>query len=435
MGELFAGFCRGAVEGVPVFFAEDRRFKTMRVLVYARRPLAGDLVVAARALLPSLLIHGTRSDPDRPAIARRMEALYGAVAVPSVSKAGETQVFRASLDAVAGGFLPGRPAQLADGLAFLGDLCAAPRLEGAGFPAAIFERERRQALDAVRTRIDDRGSYARDEAIRRACAGEPMAMPDYGSVAALAGLSASDPERARQDLLAHGEMFAVACGAFDEAELKDALGGFLARLPTRRPEPVTAPVAVAPRQPRRHVERVELQQSKLVLVSRFPHSDDAAVWIGRRLFVAMLGGGPQSRLFQEVREKQSLAYYASAGADRHKGLILVQVGCDEERAEAVEEETRRQFAALARGEFTDAELDVARAQMVHALDTVSDAAASRCSFVAEHWLLGLDRTVDELRDAYLAVDRELVVRAAQGIWHDLSFLLAPSTEIGKAEAK
>ncbi|MCC6781689.1 MAG: insulinase family protein [Planctomycetes bacterium] len=427
MTERFAGFSLRSVRGVPVLFDEDRRFKTLRLVVLVRRPLGSAEDVAARSLLPALLVHGTRRDVDRPAIARRMELLYGAALGPSIGKHGEAQVLRASLDVVAGEFLPGRPPQLEDGLAFLAELLVEPRLAGEAFPAAVFERERRQALDAVRTRVDDRGSHARDEALRLACAGEPHAIPDYGSEAALLAMDAAAPERARRDLLARGEAFVVACGAFDSERLLAAVDSFLARLPERRVEPVGPPVPVAPRAPRRHVDRVPLQQSKFVLVLRFPPSDDPTIWIGRRLFVAMLGGGPQSRLFLQLREKRSLAYYASAGVDRAKGLLLVQVGCDEERAAQVEEETQRQLAELGRGAFEPAELEVARAQMLHALDTVGDAVASRCQFVAENWLLRADRTPQALRAAYLAADRELVMSSAAGLWQDFAYLLAPGT--------
>lgn len=425
MTARFAGFEHDEIAGVPLLFAEDRRFKTLRVLLMVRRPLADEALVAARLLLPSLLVHGTSRDPDRPAIARHMDELYGAMVIPSVVKSGETQVFRAAIDAVAGAFLPGRPPQLRGCFEFLGDLCAAPRLTAGAFPAVVFERERRQALDMVRTRIDDRGSYARDEALRRACAGEPMAIPEYGSESALAALRPADPEAARVDFFGRGEIFAVACGAFDPGELREALTGFLRRLPPRQPEALAPPVRIAPRAARRVVERVDLQQSKLCLIARFPPSDDPSLWIGRRLLMGMLGGGPQSRLFQEVREKRSLAYQVGASAERHKGLIVVQAGCDEDKAEAIVEETAAQLGQLGRGAFEERELDTARAQLLHALDTVSDATSTRCAFVAENWMLGQDRTPEQLREAYRLADRDLVVRAAQGIWLDLVYLLAP----------
>lgn len=423
MADSFAGFELRHVHGVPVLWARDERFKTLRVIVQARRPL--DERAAARAVLPGLLLHGTLRDRNRPAIAQRMERLYGGTVVPATHKHGEIHALRLVLDCVSGRFLPDRPDQLGEGFAFLADLAARPRLDGGGFPSAVFERERRNAVDAVRAMIDDRGSYAFQRAIQIACEGEPMAIPEHGGIDALQGLTRDEPEAARRDFLAHGEAFVVACGAFGAAELERAVETFVAALPPRDPEPLGPAVVVERRDPRHHVDRVELQQSKLVMVLRFPFSMDPDVWVGRRLLIGMLGGGPHSRLFREVREKRSLAYYASASADRYKGLLTVQVGLDESAAASAEAEVLRQLELLTSGGFEDDELETARAQLVNAVQGVDDSVAGRCQFVSEQWALGIDRDAAQLLECFRAADRDQVIGASQGIWPDLVYLLAP----------
>ncbi len=419
----FAGFRRGEIGGVPVLWRPDDRFKTLRVLLEARRPL--DQTAAARSILPSLLLHGTERDPDRPALARRMEALYGAMVAPGTQKSGEAHALRLTLDLVAGRFLPGRPPQLEEGLGFLSDYVARPRLEGDGFPAVAFERERRHAVAAVRALIDDRTSWASQRAIVEACAGEPMAILEFGSVEALEALDREAPEAARKDFLRCGALVVVAAGAFDETELRAGLERLLEALPERQPEPLPPPVLVSERPPRRLVERVELQQSKLVLVLRFPAADPSDDWIARRLLIGMFGGGPHSRLFREVREKRSLAYYASASLERHKGLVTVQVGLDEVSAGAAEEEALKQLDALRAGDFTDEELDTARAHFVSAVQSVDDSIGARTEYVARQWELGIDRTPEQLVERYLKTTRADVIAAGEGMWLDYSYLLAP----------
>ena len=310
---------------------------------------------------------------------------------------------------------------------FLSDYLARPRLEGDGFPGKSFERERGMALDAARSLIDDRTSYAYERAIETACEGEPMAIPDYGGIKALEGLDRVAPEAARRDFLSCGAAWIVAAGALPDDGLGERIEEFLAGLPERAPEPVPKPVEVAERASRRRVDRVELQQSKLVLVFRMPDADPET-WVGRRLFVSMFGGGAHSRLFREVREKRSLAYYASAACDRHKGLLTVQIGLDEARAEDAEAESLAQLADLAAGNFEPRELDTARAGMLSAITSVDDSIVRRSEFTSEQWILGVDRTPDELFAQYREADRELVLRGAAGAWLDTSYLLAPREE-------
>ncbi|MEM7202567.1 MAG: insulinase family protein [Planctomycetota bacterium] len=430
MVETFAGFRAAEVAGVPVLWQPDARFKTFRVTLHARRPLGA--TAAARSLLPALLLQGTARDPDRPALARRMESLYGAAVLPLSEKQGETHVLRFTLDSVAGHRVPGQPDLLGDGLALLADLLARPRLAQGGLEAGSFERERRQAADGARAVFNNKGRWAAQRALALACDGEPMAIPEHGDIDAIEALTPAQCEAARRDFLGRGSMFAVAYGDLREDTVQPRVANFLAELPPRETEPLPPPVEPAPRDRRAAVERAHLQQSKLVLVFRLPTDVDASTWAKRGLFCSMLGGGPHSRLFREVREKLSLAYYAHATLDRHKGLLTIHIGLDEGAAERVEEEVRRQVAQLAAGEFTDEEFATARLGILSALQAVDDSIGDRSEFTARQWVLGHDRTPSQHAELYASLERTTIADGAAGLWLDYSYLLAPQTSEGSS---
>jgi predicted Zn-dependent peptidase len=425
MAEAFAGFRAAEVKGIPAFYLRDHRFKTFRLTLTMRRPL--DERAAARSLLSSLLLQGTTTDPDRPTLARRMESLYGATVAPGTGKIGESHLLRFALDCVAGDYLPDKPDQLGAGLSFLGEILSQPRLDGDGFPEEVFVRERRQAADAVRALFDDKGAYAWHQAVVGACEGEPMAIPEHGGIEAIEALDRQAPEAARKDFLAHGEACVIAMGVLpqDDGQLVQEIGRFLDVLPSREPQPMPRVTERQPSERRSTIERADLQQSKLVLVFRVPCTQDSRLWMARRLFSNMLGGGPHSRLFREVREKQSLAYYAHCSMDRHKGLMFVQVGLDQEAAGAVGDETQKQIAQLQAGSFGADELETARAILLSGLATIDDSIASRMGFVEEQWVLGTDRTPESVAKVYQEITADEVARSLEGLWLDYSYLLAP----------
>lgn len=422
MTDVFAGFGRTDCDGIPVLWNRDPRFKTFRLSLSARRRL--DERAAAGALLPDLLLQGTAVDRDLPALARRMEMLYGAAVAPSCQKSGETQILRFALDCVAGDFLPGKPDQLGDGLEFLAEQMLQPKVRDGAFDAGDFALERTQALNDARAVFDDKAAWSVQRAMELACAGEPMAIPAHGGVAAIEALRPEDPESSRIDFLTHGQLVLVAMGALPEAaQLQEVLEGWLAQLPARRPREIPASTHPVSRGRRSATERAELQQAKLVMVYRLPPSDDPQVWMGRALFASMLGGGPHSRLFREVREKQSLCYYCQATLERHKGLLLIRVGLDESAAEKVEAETSRQIAELAAGKFNDEELQTAKAGILSTITAMTDSVRSHMQFVEEQWVLGLDRTPQDLFQAYLAAGPEPVQAAAGDCELDFVYLL------------
>jgi predicted Zn-dependent peptidase len=426
MGATYAGFTREDVGGTPLLWARDDSKKTLRCVLLLRRTF--DDHAAARALLPSLLLQGTERDRDRVALARRMEHLYGALAAPGQGKSGEAHVLRATLDSVAGEFLPDRPDQLGAGLGLLADLLVRPLLDQGRFPQKAFERERRLLVNSVRGQVDDKPAHAYERAVELGCAGEPFARPEHGGVDAILALSTGDPEDARRDFLARGERLVLAYGRLPEQGPRAQVAGFLAQLPAASPERVPPATVVAARAPRRAVERTRLQQARLVLLFRWhdPHRTD--LWPARRLLVGALGGGPHSLFFQEVREKRSLCYDIGASPERHKGLVVVQTGLLAKHAEETEATVLAQIANVRGGELADDVLTSAKQAVLAALRALDDSVAQRLAFVAEQFQLGVDETPESLAARYERVTREQVTEAAGGLWLDHVYLLEPEAE-------
>lgn len=426
MSEGFAGFCHDEVEGVPVLWRPDRRFKTFRFMLNARLPL--DERAAARSILPSLLLQGTERDADRPALVRRMESLYGAAVMPSSGKMGESHLLRFTLDSIAGAHAPDAPDLMGDGLAMLADILARPRLVNGGFPADVFAREQTQSAHAARAVFNDKMAYAAQESMSHACAGEPMAIPAHGGVEAIEAMRPEDPEIARRDFLGRGELWALAMGALPENGGLDRVARFLSELPSRKSDVVGDPVEPVERPRRADVDRADVQQSKLVLVFRLPWTTDSHTWVARLLFVSMLGGGPHSRLFRGVREELSLAYYAQAVLDRYKGLLVVHVGLDESASERVEQEVLREIGELRAGRFDQAELDTARAGLLSSLAAIDDSIGDCLEFTSRQWVLGQDRTPPQQAELYQAAEPAAIAASMDGLWLDHCYLLAPNGE-------
>ena len=427
----FAGFQRAMTgRGVPVLFREDRRFKTFRVEFHIARP--HDDLAPGRHVLPSLLMQGTQRDPDRPSLVRRMESLYGLTASPASYKRGEAHPLRLALSGVSGEFLPGQPDQVRDGFELVGDVLARPRLDAGAFPADVFAMEKRETLDGIRALADDKGAWARLRAIAFACENEPMGVPDFGSLEAVEALDAAAPEAVRQDYLSRGLMHVVATGALPEFE------GLVARcdelfdaLPASSPEALPDVVRVAERPVRHLVEHAPgMEQAKFLMVFRLPPDQDRKRDVARSLFDLVYGGTPQSRLFREVREKHSLAYYAQSAVDRHKDVMVVHVGCDAANAQAVENECLAQLADLAAGRVDEQELRTAKAQMVSRLTRVDEGLGSSAHFVSEQWALGSDRSPEELIKVAEQTTVDEVVAEASSAWLDAVYLLAPEQAEG-----
>jgi predicted Zn-dependent peptidase len=125
-----------------------------------------------------------------------------------------------------------------------------------------------------------------------------------------------------------------------------------------------------------------LEQAHLALAFDGPSYIDNEIYAAQIYSVA-LGGGMSSRLFQEIREKRGLCYsiFAQSVAYRDGGSTLIYAGTSEEKLKELTELTFDELKRAA-DNFSQSELDRARAQMKAGLLMGLESASSRAERLA-----------------------------------------------------
>lgn len=154
-----------------------------------------------------------------------------------------------------------------------------------------------------------------------------------------------------------------------------------------------------------------LEQAHILLGFEGVSYDDPdyyAVHVASTVF----GGGMSSRLFQEVREKQGLAYsiYCYASSYKDSGLFGIYAGTAAETANQLVSVVADEAAKL-QGCAEEAEVARARAQLKAGVLMSLESSSSRCEQLAKQLLIyGRIIPTDELITAIDGVDREAVQR-------------------------
>jgi predicted Zn-dependent peptidase len=290
---------------------------------------------------------------------------------------------------------------------------------------ADFEMERGVILEELAMHEDDPGEVA-DEAFAAALfGGHPLGRPIGGTPSIIAAVPRSavwDHYKARY---VSSRLTVAAAGAVSHddvcARTLDALarGGWDvtgAVVPEARRD--TGLSLSATFTPSVTIERDDEQVNILVGTRGFKTTDECRAAFG--VFLAILGGGPSSRLFQEIREKRGLAYSVGAFAapSAETGMFGMDAGCTPERANEVQALMVAEFERMATG-VTPAELERAIGQITGATVLRLEDSYSRMSrlgkaelFFGEFWSLG--EALDEIRtvtlDDVAKVAEELVSR-------------------------
>jgi predicted Zn-dependent peptidase len=143
-----------------------------------------------------------------------------------------------------------------------------------------------------------------------------------------------------------------------------------------------------------------------------PHSERFACYVLNTL----LGGGMSSRLFQNIRERQGLAYavFSELNPYRDTGCLSIYAGTSVESARKVVESITREFRLLKQERVSDEELRRAKDHLKGSLMLGLESTASRMSNLArQEMYFGKFFTLDELVESIEAVTADDVQRIAE----------------------
>ena len=408
--------------GASLFLWSTPKFKTTTVRVLLRMPLARD-AASAGALLPMVLQRGTNSLPQTILLARKLDMLYGAELRADVLKYGEEQVSIFHLEVANAAYLSGED-PLPEALTLLGDVLTQPPLEGGGLRADWVAQERENLRRRIQGIYSDKAHYAQFRLVEEMCAGEPYAVPRLGGMEDLDRHTGAGLWAHWREVLTRAPLAVYMVGDLEPGAAEEHARRLISRIGRRKAEmPAKATPHAPPATPREVHEHQPIAQGKLAVgfTTGLKASDPG--YPALAMMNGIYGGFSHSRLFQEVRERHSLAYYAQSQLDGVKGLLFVHLGIASDTRGAAQDLVLKQLEELRRGAFRPQEMqDTLKgiaAQIEQSADAPSEAIMTDFELRASGRSTEPDRRIAALR----AADHDAIVAAARGLTLDTVYFL------------
>lgn len=168
---------------------------------------------------------------------------------------------------------------------------------------------------------------------------------------------------------------------------------------------------------------MDISQGKLVLGFRTGIKYTDPLYYSMIVANEILGGGPNSKLFKNVRERESLAYYISSSIFKYKSLMLVDSGIEVDSYEKTLEIINKEIESFKSGNFTQEDIEIAREGIKTSLKLMGDNIFSISEFLFNQELSGEKYSVDEIIENYNKVDRDMVVEAINKLELDTIYFL------------
>lgn len=368
-----------------IFLLDGEKFRTNLLAVFFDIPLRRETATKT-ALLAELLKRGCEPYPSPQAMAKRAEEMYGALWDVSVVKKGGRQLLLFSLETL-------KAVDMEENLNFLRDLILRPLVEQGAFPEDAVERQKKILRRKLRNLQDDKREYARRRALEETAAGTPWAVSADGYEEDLDSIDGKALYEYYGKLLQEGSVMAFFCGDPEERRKVLALRKcFPGRAALQERDGETGERKTAPHFIR---ERKEGEQARLVLGFGAEEMDSGR---GRAAFLLMnrlLGGGPDSRLFQEVREEKGLCYDVKSFCYPLSPWLFVQAGIKEEDSRETAGSVLKNIEALEKEGVPRQKLEQAKEDLLREYSGMEDQPWAMVDFFAEQALQGQELSADK----------------------------------------
>ena len=123
------------------------------------------------------------------------------------------------------------------------------------------------------------------------------------------------------------------------------------------------------KEPKEIQDSMEVTQGKLVIGLDVLMQKENLSYI-TMVYNTILGVGANSKLFQNVRERASLAYTCGSNYLKRKQVIMVRAGIEIENYEKALEITKKQLEDMKKGEFTDEDIQNAKNLIYATIDSM-----------------------------------------------------------------
>ncbi|MBO1582280.1 EF-P 5-aminopentanol modification-associated protein YfmF [Bacillus sp. XF8] len=406
--------------GLRVHMIPTDKYKTNTFVFRFKAPL-NEETVTERALLPYVLQSATEKLPSVIRLRQYLEELYGSSLAVDVSKKGEDHIISIYVDIANETYLQDAPPLFEKALSMLSDIVLHPATEGSGFLQSIVESEKRALVQRIEATYDDKMRYANERLIEEMCKVEPYRLSANGQKERVASITNETLYRYYQKVLAEDEMDLYIIG--DIAEEAIGLVGKYFSIAPRTAKEKNVILHKRNNEEQEIVEKQELKQSKLNIGYRTYITYRDEDYFALQLFNGLFGGFSHSKLFVNVREKNSLAYYAASRFESHKGLLFVMSGIEAKNYEKAVEIIKEQMKAMQSGDFSEEEIhqtkSVIQNQILEAIDTprgfvemLYHGVIAERTRPVEEWLTGIER-----------VTKEEIVKVANSIELDTIYFL------------
>lgn len=410
--------------GIKLHTIKTEKFKTNLIAVMLTTKLDRKNVTK-NALIPAVLRRGTKFMQTQEEINKKMEDMYGASFDCGLDKTGDNQILKFYMETVNNEFLPqDAENMIKSSIEKIFEIIFNPYLENGVFKKEYVEQEKENIKQIIDGKIDSKARYALDRCIEEMYKNEPFGLYKFGYVEDLKDINEKNLYEYYLELIETCKVDIYISGIVDE-NIHNIIkqNENIEKLQERKPDFKEFELTKKENEEAKEIqESMEITQGKLIIGLDVNILDkDARYKI--MIYNSLLGGSANSKLFQNVREKASLAYTASSSYYRFKNNIFINCGIDIPNYQKALEIIKKQIEDMKNGDFTDEEIENAKNGIIASIKTIDDEQDTEITYYFGQELSGTKTNLEEYIENIQKVNKADVLEVAKQISIDTIYFL------------
>ena len=381
---------------------ENNKFKTNEIAVFATIKQTQENATK-NALIPAVLRRGSTNYRNQLEISKKLENMYGASFNCGVDKSGDYIILKFFIETINNEYSDSKENLAQEAFNLLTDIVFNPLVENDGFNINYVKQEKDNLAKIINSKKDDKANYAYQRCVEEMFKNSPYGIYKYGSLQDLEKINEKNLYEYYLNIIQNNPIFIYINGknansinvdeninnnfkiAFNNnsneynenddlqgknenneiednknTEIKDNKDIEIVDNKNTKLEALQ-PINIVK-------EKLDVTQGKLIIGLNAPSENKYAV----TMYNTILGGGANSKLFQNVREKESLAYYASSRYIRRKNAIIIRTGIELANYDKAVKVIKEQLEEMKKGNISDYELASAKTLILASLKLIPE---------------------------------------------------------------
>lgn len=354
----------------------------------------------------------------------RLNELYGASLGSSAGKSGDVQILRLysswinSRYAFDGEDMQKEMAELICGCIF------SPNVSDDAFDSESFKIMKNDLLDRLDGEINYKYGYAVSKACETAFRDEPAAYPAFGKREDAEKVTAESALAAYRSLLKTAQIEISFVSAENSDVIVEELCRYFTGIERKSIKYDIRSVSCLKEQPETVFQEFDVNQCDLVMIFKTDSDDYYAL----SMLNILLGDAGFSRLFVNVREKNSLCYFCGSSFIYSKNAMIVGCGTDRKDVERAKKEILHQLCELCSCNITDKELNDTFMSVKSAVSTMGDTMSSYAGWYFDRLFYDHPYDPDDYLEEFRKVTKERIAQAARSFRLDTFYCLTGKEE-------